>query len=538
MKVSETESFALLPHVAAMSRVASFVAAAAMSRIASFLSAAAVPAISAVIIQALVAACAAPPVVAAPFSGLTGLKYQQEDHNKRSPDSKLHDGQQRPPASPQSEPTIHISRPAPDKTKQAEYRFVLPTTKQRNQNAAGPKRGGNQGYEKVFDREMPKHPATEAENPNFAMLFHWIGTEFTQIAQSPQAQLPSAVGNMQGQQQGTADATANAGLDALEDGMTVIIAGNINVANESTGTPGSTMAPFRPISQAIWMVQTMYKRVYLPMAILLLLPGALILHLKVILNTLLPGGGNDEDAGAGPLAAILRSMVAVFLIPATQLILSYSIDVGNSMTFEIERHIQMSELVQWARGQQEAREAGAKAAQKDPRLDPQPYSTQTLQMMSGVVNMSMGLGLVILAAFQLVMSCYLMLMGPIAAALYAWPGGVGKLFKPVFVNWVNAVITLSLWRFWWLLIVLVMITRIQWLREIGEYQPNTEWEALMLGCFLVMMSYVPFAPFELKPGELVDKLLEKAKEVSGSGARGGGGGKRSGGRPNPAPKTA
>jgi hypothetical protein len=114
-------------------------------------------------------------------------------------------------------------------------------------------------------------------------------------------------------------------------------------------------------------------------------------------------------------------------------------------------------------------------------------------------------------------------MGPIAAALYAWPGSVGKLFKPVFINWVNSVVTLSLWRFWWVLIIFVFVTRIHWLTEIGEYVPNTEWEAMMLVVFLVMMMYVPFAPFEVKPGEMVDKILDKAKEISSaaSGKKGG-----------------
>jgi len=139
-------------------------------------------------------------------------------------------------------------------------------------------------------------------------------------------------------------------------------------------------------------------------------------------------------------------------------------------------------------------------------------------MAAGVINMSLGYGLVILAAFQLALSCYLLLLGPIAAAFYTWPGSVGKLFKPIFVNWVNGVVVLSLWRFWWVLIVFVMVTRIHWLQEIGEYVPNTEWEALMLGCFLVMMMYVPFAPFDCRPGDMVDKILEKGKEISQAAA--------------------
>jgi hypothetical protein len=316
----------------------------------------------------------------------------------------------------------------------------------------------------------------------------------------------------------------NANIHALENYIPMLIAGNINVANEAVGTSGDTKAPFRPVSQAIGMVQTMYRHVYLPMALLLLLPGAVLLQTKIMISQF---ATPDEDSQGGPFGHILRGMIALFLIPSTQLIMSYSIDVGNSMTYSISQQFTANEIVQWAKGQQDAKEA---KGQPVDRMDPQEYKDQTMQMATGMINMSMGIGLLILAAFQLAMSCYLFLLGPIAAALYSWPAligsaGVGRLFKGVFINWVNAVVTLSLWRFWWILIVFVMVTRISWLKEIGEYVPNTQWEGLMLGCFMVMMMYVPFAPFELKPGELVDRLLEKAKEASENGA---GGGKKGG----------
>jgi len=40
---------------------------------------------------------------------------------------------------------------------------------------------------------------------------------------------------------------------------------------------------------------------------------------------------------------------------------------------------------------------------------------------------------------------------------------------------------------------------------------------MMFTCFLVLMSYVPFMPFEMRPGELVDKLLDKAQQATGGG---------------------
>jgi hypothetical protein len=104
-------------------------------------------------------------------------------------------------------------------------------------------------------------------------------------------------------------------------------------------------------------------------------------------------------------------------------------------------------------------------------------------------------------------------MGPIAAAFYVWPTGVGRLFKPVFANWVDAVINIALWKFWWCVIVLCMVTRINLLTFVDI---NPTWEAYMFVCFLIMMSYVPFCPFECKPGEMVDKILQKAQELKKS----------------------
>jgi len=438
-----------------------------------------------------------------------------------NPLSPLHDGQPRPDSNTQGTPYTHESKPSPDRTRLRDYRLQIQLENQRKKNTPGGPTG-NKGYENYFNREKPKYPNIPATNRQYADAAISVGNLVEQIGGAPQQGVNNAITDMQGQMQGAGDAMQNANIRCLEDYIPMLLAGNINVANEAVGTTGDTRAPFRPVSQAIGMVQQMYHHVYLPMAPLLLLPGAILLQMKIMLSQFATA---DEDSQGGPLGHILRGMIALFLIPSTQLIMSYSIDVGNSMTYVLGQQFAANEIVQWAAGQQQAKEARGQAVD---RLDPQQFKDQTMQMAAGMINMSMGIGLLILAAFQLGMTCYLFLMGPIAAALYAWPGSVGRLFKPVFINWVNATVTISLWRFWWILIVFVMVTRLSWLREIGEYVPNTEWEALMLGCFMVMMMYVPFAPFELKPGELVDRLMEKAKEANENGAGGG----RKGGSPH------
>ncbi len=452
---------------------------------------------------------------------IPSLEEMEKAWGNRNPISKQHNGQPRPNANMQGDPYIHESKPAPDRTKMRDYRLQINLTDHHKQNASGGPTG-NKGYENYFNQERPNYPNIPATKRAYAKASKSGGLLTEQVGGAPQQGVKNAVSDMQGQMQGAGDAMQNANIRCLEDYIPLLLAGNINVANEAAGSDGSTRAPFRPVSQAIGMVQKMYKHVYIPMALLLLLPGAVLLQIKLMASQF---ANQDEDNQGGPFGHILRAMIALFLIPSTQLIMSYSIDVGNSMTYSIAQQFSANEIVQWAAGQQQAKEA---KGQEENGMDPQEFKDQTMQMAAGMINMSMGIGLLILAAFQLAMSCYLFLMGPIAAALYAWPGSVGRLFKPVFINWVNAVVTLSLWRFWWVLIVFVMVTRISWLKEIGEYIPNTEWEALMLGCFMVMMMYVPFAPFELKPGELVDRLLEKAKEANENGAGGG----RKGGSPH------
>ncbi|MBX9950779.1 MAG: hypothetical protein K2Y39_16535 [Candidatus Obscuribacterales bacterium] len=470
------------------------------------------------------------------------LRDMQQYHNSQPQhhDSQLYDSQTRSPSNTNGRPAIHRSHPAPDKTSWRQMYNSVGLEKQHKQNAPGSTMG-NEGWQNVSDAHAPAYTPEPLRNGDFSgMMKHWIDAALS-IGGSPQAAAATAVANMQAQEQGIANAAGKGTLEALKEILAYLAGGNINVANEAAGRPVNMKAPFRHVAEALWMVQRMFHVVYMPIALLLLLPGAVLLNLKVMCGQGmgLPG---DEDSAAGPFSAILRTIIAVFLIPCTQLIMSYSIDIGNSLSGEVAKQIPMDEIYQWAKGQydhENAQAAAAQAANGNQHLDPRPYKDQTFNMFLKMINMSLGYGLLIVMAFQTVISSYLLLLGPIAAAFFTWPGGVGRLFRPVFANWVDAVVNISLWRFWWCLLVLCAVTRIQWLKQIGEYVPNTEWEGLMLTCFLVLMSYVPFMPFEMRPGELVEKLLDKAKEASGNaGGRGGGGQQHQPGAPPTAPSTA
>ena len=132
----------------------------------------------------------------------------------------------------------------------------------------------------------------------------------------------------------------------------------------------------------------------------------------------------------------------------------------------------------------------------------------------------MSQGLEILNGFQFVMMCYLFLMGPIAAALFAWPSGVGRsLFTRVFASWLDGVVVLSLWKFWWCIILLCMAIRLQ-----QGIDPTNQYEMYYFTAFMGILVVAPFQPFEFHPGEIVGQLLDKAHSGGASGGGGGAGG--------------
>jgi uncharacterized membrane protein YgcG len=106
---------------------------------------------------------------------------------------------------------------------------------------------------------------------------------------------------------------------------------------------------------------------------------------------------------------------------------------------------------------------------------------------------------------------------------------VGSLFSKVFGNWIDGIINVCLWRFWWMVILLCMYTRIEWLMDMGQYDPYCQWEMIMFTAFGIILVYVPFIPFEFRPGDMVDKISQKAQEGSSHAVQSGGGGSGGGG---------
>ena len=151
-----------------------------------------------------------------------------------------------------------------------------------------------------------------------------------------QPSYPTDQAAFQGKLEQAERASGQAADNSFSASETILRQSLINVANEQAAVPFTGGSQDKTLPQAIWMVQKLFKTIFLPMAILLILPGAIIVQVKgAMLGTFSHAAMPDEDT-LSPFAGILRSIVAIFMIPATQLVISYSIDIGNSMTYEVQ----------------------------------------------------------------------------------------------------------------------------------------------------------------------------------------------------------
>lgn len=345
---------------------------------------------------------------------------------------------------------------------------------------------------------------------------------------SPHKNFKQGANQQRGQAQGAGESFADAFNPAWEAMLQLHGSYLINVGNEASGQPCGGRDPVKIHENAVWMVMQMYKRCYLEIALLLLLPGAVLTQVKGLVSGGILQSHSDDDANS-PFSGIFKGMIAIFLIPSTQLIVSYSCDVGNSMSYEVKRHINEQLLYEWADEQVFRAPEGNKkdvikhpnqfpvlgklseGSEKESGVESQSEATVMLQTLVNLAAMSAAFALVMLCAFQVTTMSYLMLLGPIAAAFYAWPAGVGSLFNRIFTTWVDAVVNVGLWRFWWTTVLLAAQTRIEWLQEIGQYNPYYEWEMIIFVAFVVILTYVPFNPFDFKAGEMVSQIMQKAE---------------------------
>lgn len=234
---------------------------------------------------------------------------------------------------------------------------------------------------------------------------------------------------------------------------------------------------------------------FVPMALLLILPGAVLTQVRAIIAQ-----GNPVMVGhASPLEGIQRAIIGIFLVPSTYLVVNYSIDLGNSLQYTIAseyRRIQGTDMYQDAMcaeirafgvryvSENEGSLANLPQADTSPRgnepfakgegmmwgklvdpcvgLNEVPANRDDNCMSQGSLGMRMAMNMSnagintawsILTAFQMAFMYYLYFVGPIMAALWTWPM---KLFKDAFPAWCEGVVTLAFWSFFWNVVILII----------------------------------------------------------------------------------
>lgn len=232
--------------------------------------------------------------------------------------------------------------------------------------------------------------------------------------------------------------------------------------------------------------QLLRNQLFVPMAILLLLPGAVLAQAKAMVAQ-----GSPILGEISPFEGLTRSLIAAFLIPASLLVINYGIDVSNSITFTINAQYLLlfgGDMYQDAinaenralpvrqpqtnknyippdNGQSQAQSALAQASpdpetkfesMADPKTtaDEQETSDMTTNRLAmNGANAALAMTWNIMCAFQMAYLYYLWCMGPIAAALWVWPM---ERLRSAFPSWVEGVITLCFWSLFWNTVVLLM----------------------------------------------------------------------------------
>ncbi|MDZ4833558.1 MAG: hypothetical protein SGJ27_07235, partial [Candidatus Melainabacteria bacterium] len=239
------------------------------------------------------------------------------------------------------------------------------------------------------------------------------------------------------------------------------------------------------------------NNIFVPMGILLLLPGAVLSQVRAIM-----AAGNPVLGQVNPFDGILRSFVAIFLIPGTYLVVNYGIDLANSITHTIaDEYTRMfgSDMYRDAicheikcmpwRLPEENRNtidipvssmgvillgnatpfaqleadliavkiydpcAGIYIVPPDRANEAVPAAVMAARLMANSSNASLVTSWSILCAFQLAYLYYLWCVGPVVAGLWVWPM---KHLRDALPNWVEGVITVCFWALFWNTIVLLI----------------------------------------------------------------------------------
>ncbi len=316
------------------------------------------------------------------------------------------------------------------------------------------------------------------------------------------------------------------------------------------------------------------NQIFVPIALLLILPGAVLTQMRAIIAQ-----SNPVVGAASPLEGIQRGMIAVFLVPSSCLVTNYAIDLGNSLHYtvcqeytriiggDMYRDAMCAEIRAFGTRALSENEGSLKVTTPDlsPRgsdpfakiegriwgkiSDPcsglvlvpanrddtvMPQSTIATRLGMFTANAGICAGWSMLTAFQMAFFYYLYFVGPIMAALWAWPT---QMFKTAFPIWVESCVTLAFWSFLWqITIALLALTKSP--DSTGLYMVTalnvlaTTSVKHAFDCASIMKSAVQSCE------QIGAEVASKAGSGGGGGGKGGGkGGKKGGSKKGGSNKT-
>jgi hypothetical protein len=314
------------------------------------------------------------------------------------------------------------------------------------------------------------------------------------------------------------------------------------------------------------------NELFMPMAVLLLLPGAVATQAKATVAQ-----GFSIFGEVSPVEGIYRSIVSIFLIPGTYLIVNYGIDVSNSIAYTIQSeyfrifgsdmyrdamcaHIRAfgsrmpSEnkgYIPQQAGQLQAQGKGPRAQFEGSNVDVKledpcagiyqapeskanekvPYAVNSQRAAYNGMGAALAMTWNILCAFQMCYLYYLWFVGPIMAALWVWPV---KQLRDAFPSWCEGVITICFWSLFWNTTILLMAC----FRGIDD-TGTVVMEALNFLSTACVKFAFDFAGLVKAAGAEAGKMAEKAAQggKAGQGSKGSSPGAPQG-RPNTPPSNA
>jgi|GEM_PF-1087103 len=309
----------------------------------------------------------------------------------------------------------------------------------------------------------------------------------------------------------------------------------------------------------VW--QRIRYELFIPMAVLLLLPGAVLAQARAIVAQ-----GSPAIVGeVNPFEGIIKSIMAIFLIPGSFLVINYGIDVSNSIRHTIAEEYQrifggdmyehakcaikraypinpptsnLNAIVESEQPDSNSPGADVWAPYEKLSLNLRLYdpcagldesrvpdeaviaSKPVNRLLVNGAGATVGLTWNVMCAFQLVYLYYLWCMGPIAAALWVWP--IGQL-KGAFPSWCEGVIVLCFWSLFWNTVIFLMAA----FKGVGD-SGTVYITALLLLSIEAVKAAFNFSGLVSGAAGQAAAALQPSGGGGGGGSQGGGQGQRGG----------